>query len=248
MAEQFLNKLNEIEKSIDSLGDTLKRMITILSTLNEIKSEVRVSKEEIINRMQQMSSQPADTTAGEATQKLTAEVQSVKEELISAISAMGASQSGVSRDEVNEIVKSEIDELGKFIIESIEDMKEDLIVALKSAPTAVAAPRVAEVQGETTPVASDATLAPDRAMKIADQLQVILDSLKMGCVAGDVLETMNEAKSNIMSIVPSDPIMVKIDKWAGVVKAYSKRHELQARDILKLKKDLREEISKYRPA
>ncbi len=247
MAEQFLNKLNEIEKSIDSLGDTLKRMITILSTLNEIKSEVRVSKEEIINRMQQISSQSTDTTTEEATQKLTAEVQSVKEELISVVSGMGASQSGVSREEVNEIVKSEIDELGKFIIEGIEDMKEDLIVALKSAPAAVAAPRV-ESQGETAPVASDASLAPDRAMKIADQLQVILDSLKMGCVAGDVLETMNEAKSSIMNIVPSDPIMVKIDKWAGVVKTYSKRHELQARDILKLKKDLREEISKYRPA
>ena len=59
---------------------------------------------------------------------------------------------------------------------------------------------------------------------------------------------MNDAKVEIMKIVPSDPIMVKIDKWAGLVGNYSKRHELQAKDILKLKKDLREEIPKYRPA
>lgn len=246
MAEQFLNKLNEIEKSIESLGETLKRMITILSTLNEIKSEVRVSKEEIIDRMKKIPAQPAGATSDEAAQKLMAEVQSTKEELVSAMSAMAASQAGVSREEVNGIVKSEIDELGKFIMESLEDLKGDVLSAVKSAP--IPAPAAAQATAETVPVASESTLAPDRAMKIADQLQMILDSLKMGCVAGDVLETMNEAKSNIMSIVPSDPIMVKIDKWAGVVKSYSKRHELQARDILKLKKDLRQEIPKYRPA
>jgi hypothetical protein len=39
-----------------------------------------------------------------------------------------------------------------------------------------------------------------------------------------------------------------MDKWAGVVSAYPKRKELQARDILKLKKDLKAEIPKYRPA
>ena len=51
-----------------------------------------------------------------------------------------------------------------------------------------------------------------------------------------------------MKIVPSDPIMVKMDRWIGTVSAYPKRHELQARDILKLKKDLKTEIPKYRPA
>jgi hypothetical protein len=85
-------------------------------------------------------------------------------------------------------------------------------------------------------------------MKVADELQKILDSMKMGCVAGDVLDVMGEAKAEIMKIVPSDPIMVGIDKWAGIVAGYPKRNELQARDILKIKKALRKEIPKYRPA
>ncbi|MHA1577617.1 MAG: hypothetical protein ACTSU3_09675, partial [Candidatus Thorarchaeota archaeon] len=75
-----------------------------------------------------------------------------------------------------------------------------------------------------------------------------LKSLKMGCKAGNVLEVMNDAKAEIMKVVPSDAIMIKIDKWAGVVSTYSKRHELQARDILKLKKELKADIPNYRPA
>jgi hypothetical protein len=85
-------------------------------------------------------------------------------------------------------------------------------------------------------------------MKVADQLERIVDSMKMGCLAGDVLDVMNEAKDEIMKIVPSDAIMVKIDKWAGLVGSYSKRHQLQAKDILKLKKEIKDEIPKYRPA
>ncbi|GAG40293.1 unnamed protein product, partial [marine sediment metagenome] len=52
----------------------------------------------------------------------------------------------------------------------------------------------------------------------------------------------------IMKIVPSDPIMVKIDKMMGIVGTYPKRNELQARDIRKLQKEIKEEIPKYRPA
>ena len=48
MAEQFLGRLTKIEESINQLGETLKRMITILGTVTEIKSEVRVTKDEII--------------------------------------------------------------------------------------------------------------------------------------------------------------------------------------------------------
>ncbi len=70
----------------------------------------------------------------------------------------------------------------------------------------------------------------------------------MGCVAGKVLDIMSEAKAEIEKIVPSDPIMVKMDKWAGTVSNYPKRKELQARDILKIKKDIKGEIPKYRPA
>jgi hypothetical protein len=85
-------------------------------------------------------------------------------------------------------------------------------------------------------------------MQIADHLESIVKVLRMGCKAGPVLDTMGEAKEAIMKIVPSDPIMVHIDRWAGVVGGYQKRKELQARDILKLKKEIKAEIPKYRPA
>jgi hypothetical protein len=85
-------------------------------------------------------------------------------------------------------------------------------------------------------------------MQIADQLDYVIKSLKMGCKAGAVLDVMAEAKAAITKIVPSDPIMVHIDRWAGVVSGYQKRKELQARDILKLKKEIKAEIPKYRPA
>ena len=48
MAEQFLSRLGEIEKSIGSLGETLKRMITILGAVSEIKSELKVTKDEMM--------------------------------------------------------------------------------------------------------------------------------------------------------------------------------------------------------
>jgi hypothetical protein len=85
-------------------------------------------------------------------------------------------------------------------------------------------------------------------MQIAGHLNSIVKSLKMGCKAGPVLTTMEEAKESILKIVPSDPIMVAIDRWAGVVGGYQKRKELQARDILKLKKEIKAEIPKYQPA
>src|SRR4030042_1299385 len=56
MAEQFLNRLNKMDESIHQLGETLKRMITILGTVTEIKSEVRGAKEEIIRAL---ASKPA---------------------------------------------------------------------------------------------------------------------------------------------------------------------------------------------
>jgi len=118
------------------------------------------------------------------------------------------------------------------------------------APVAPAAPDPEPiVQIEPTPAAPAVVSIPaDRAMKVADQLDIILKSLKMGCIAGKVLDTMTEAKAEIMKIVPSDPVMVKMDKWAGTVSAYPKRKELQARDILKIKKGIKAEIPKYRPA
>ena len=51
MAEQFLSRLNKMEDSINQLGETLKRMITILGTVTEIKSEVRTAKDEIIQAL-----------------------------------------------------------------------------------------------------------------------------------------------------------------------------------------------------
>jgi len=249
MAEQFLSRLNKMEESINQLGETLKRMITILGTVTEIKSEVRTAKEEILQALDKMPSV-----------------------------APSAAAPIDNTDEYAKMVIQEVGSVRVFVQESVESLKKDMIGLLNemfmtfeenmatpppvapaptptpeptpaSAPTPAPTPTPApEVPPEEPAVEFSSSISPDRAMKIADHLDTILKSLKMGCIAGDVLDTMTEAKAEIMNIVPSDPIMVKMDKWAGTVSAYPKRKELQARDILKLKKDLKAEIPKYRPA
>ena len=114
-------------------------------------------------------------------------------------------------------------------------------------PAPVAPPTPAPTPAPAASVAPS-SIPADRAMQIADHLQTIIKSLKMGCKAGPVLEVMAESREAITKIVPSDPIMVHIDRWASVVGGYQKRKELQARDILKLKKEIKTEIPKYRPA
>ena len=243
MAEQFLNRLDKIEEKIEGLGETLKRMITILGTVTEIKSEVRQAKDETLDAIKNQP-QPA------------------------------SSQSSMTPEEVGQIVQTEVTSLGNALNQSIEFLKGELQAAIMelaqsiplspstAAPTPAPKPKPAptpeptpepvstppvEPEPEPAPMATG-TLSADKGMKIADQLDVILKSLRMGCKAGNVLEIISESKEEILKIVPSDPIMIKIDKWSGVVANYSKRHELQAKDILKLKKDLRAEIPKYRPA
>lgn len=248
MAEQFLSRLNKMEDSINQLGETLKRMITILGTVTEIKSEVRIAKDEII---QALANLPTSAPAAPAAD---------------------------NTDEYAKMVYQEVGAVRVFVQESVESLKNDMIGLLNEmvaniaesaaqappapvapAPTPVAptpapvetpapAPTPAPVETPAAAAPAPSSIPADRAMQVADQLEIILKSLKMGCVAGKVLDTMGEAKAEIMKIVPSDPIMVKMDKWAGTVSSYPKRKELQARDILKIKKDLKAEIPKYRPA
>ena len=116
-----------------------------------------------------------------------------------------------------------------------------------ASPTPAPTPTPAPEPAPTT-AAAPSSVSANTAMQIADQLQLIVKSLKMGCKAGDVLDKMAEVKAAISKLVPSDPIMVHIDKWAGVVGGYQKRKEIQARDIIQLKKEIRAEIPKYRPA
>ncbi|MGY5858175.1 MAG: hypothetical protein RTU63_02300 [Candidatus Thorarchaeota archaeon] len=249
MAEQFISRLNQIEESINQLGETLKRMITILGSVTEMKSDIRVAKDEIL---QALANLPAPAPAGAPANDNT--------------------------DEYAKMVVQEVGAVRVFVQENVESLKNDMMamfnemsgkmeaaaaaappapVAPAPAPTPAPAPAPEPVAATPEPViqVEPASAAPavvsipaDRAMKVADQLEIILKSLKMGCIAGKVTDTMTEAKAEIMKIVPSDPIMVKMDKWAGIVSAYPKRKELQARDILKLKKDLKAEIPKYRPA
>ncbi len=235
MAEQFLSRLNKIEESINQLGETLKRMITILGTVTEIKSEIRVAKDEIL---QAIANMPAPVAPPDNT------------------------------DEFAKMVVQEVGNVRVFVQESMENFRNEMTAAMKemvagfaelsvtAAPAPVApapAPRASrapapEAPAQEAPVYDSGSIPADRAMKVADQLEKILDSLKMGCVSGDVLEIMTDAKDEITKIVPSDPIMVKIDKWAGLVSSYPKRNELQARDVIKLKKEIKDEVPKYRPA
>lgn len=223
MAEQFLNRLNKIEESINQLGETLKRMITILGSVTEIKSEVRTAKDEVIQALGEIKNQPTATRTEDNTELAKMVVQEV-----------GA---------VRVFVQEAIEELKMEMAGMLEDIEVSVPAPVARAPAEAPAPQPAEAIA-----GASSSLPADRSMKVADELERILGSMKMGCTAGDVLDVMGEVKAEIMKIVPSDPIMVKIDKWAGVVAGYPKRNELQARDILKLKKDLRQEIPKYRPA
>jgi len=248
VAEQFLNKLTKIEESINQLGETLKRMITILGTVTEIKSEVRLTKEEIL--------------AALGSQAEVAPVADNQEALASmVVQEVGA---------IRVFVQESMEHLRNEMIQIVEKVPSDLIQILEStpstpAPAPVPAPIPAPVPAPTPPPPQAPTPEPvieptptsafapsslpaDKAMQIADHLDTIVKSLKMGCKAGPVLDIMGEVKDAIMIIVPSDPIMVHIDRWAGVVGGYQKRKELQARDILKLKKEIKAEIPKYRPA
>lgn len=242
MAEQFLSRLQDIEKSISALGETLKRMVTILATMDEIRSDIRFTKEEILD----------------------------------AIRKRPASESGGNLDHVADLVKGQFDQIGAFIGQDLEAMKQDLLTAMQdiqaSTPPVAAAPAVPAAPAPTptpepvvptpepevpapeivvTPAPAQpvtVTIPADKAMKVADELDNVLASLKMGCKAGDVLNQIEDSKAEILKFVESDPVLIQLDKWKGIVAAYPKRKELQARDILKLKKGLRAEIPKYRPA
>ena len=236
MAEQFLNKLTKLEEKIDGLGETLKRMVTILGEVTEIKSEIRMAKEEILDTIKNLiASIPA-----------TVEPQGNVSELIASEFA-----------KIHEMVVGIENQVGSRIQELIEpkfqQFQEEVRALILSAPAPSAAPTASFAsEAPTSPAAAStipaAPISATKSMKIAEYLQTILESLKMGCKSGDVLEAIADAKDNIGKIVESDPITVKIDKWAGEVSKTPKRKELQARDILKIKKELREEIDKYSPA
>ena len=242
MAEQFLSRLTKIEDSINQLGETLKRMITILGTVTEIKSEVRVSKEEIISALGNQAQAAPEPDNQEALASMV-------------VQEVGA---------IRVFVQESMEKLRNEMIQIIENMPAPAAPAPapvapapapKPAPTPPPEPAPAPTP-EPTPApapAPSAAVAPssipaDRAMEIAGHLNSIVKSLKMGCKAGVVLDAMAESKAAITKIVPSDPIMVHIDRWAGVVGGYQKRKEIQARDIIKLKKEIKAEIPKYSPA
>ncbi|MHA1247847.1 MAG: hypothetical protein ACTSPE_11005 [Candidatus Thorarchaeota archaeon] len=263
MAEQFLSRLAEIEKKVEGLGETLRRMVTILTAVTEIKSEMAVMRDQILSAIgTSEGSAPEAKLSEELVQLVVAEVRAAKDEILSAVSSGqvsgGPIGSGTDTEQLAEMIKTEMGFLGKFLGERIEAFKEELLQTIQSSqPTAPAAPPTVDVgapaqtppppPAHAPPPPAGSHLPLEKRMKVAEQLERIIKAMKMGCVAGDVLEVMTDAKAEIMKITPSDPIMVKIDKWASVVAAYSKRHELQARDILKLKKEIREEIPKYRP-
>ncbi|MHA2361307.1 MAG: hypothetical protein ACXAB6_05205, partial [Candidatus Thorarchaeota archaeon] len=217
----------------------------------EIKSEVRQAKDETLDAIKKQP-KPA------ATQ------QSMTSEEISQVVQTEVTALGNALNQSIEFMKGELQAAIMELAQAIPIAPSPAAPTpapkqkpkAKPKPKAAPAPEPAPVAAEQAPVEPEpepapmatGTLSADKGMKIADQLDIILKSLKMGCKAGPVLEIIAESKEEILKIVPSDPIMIKIDKWSGVVANYSKRHELQAKDILKLKKDLRDEIPKYRPA
>jgi len=235
MAEQFLSRLTEIESSIASLGETLKRMVTLLSALNEIKSEVRISTEQIMTAIQTIPQ--AQAQAG------------IQEKTIAAIRGDLATL-GTSVNSTLESFRQEIQAMVQNMPAPAATPSPAPAPKPAPAPAPVPAPAPAQVAPApvAAPVATGGSLSPHGSMGIAAQLEAIVAKLKMGCKAGAVLDQIASSKAEILKIVPSDPIMVKIDKWNGIVAAVPRRKELAARDILKIKKDLKKEIKRYQPA
>ncbi|NWF95157.1 MAG: hypothetical protein HXY34_03360 [Candidatus Thorarchaeota archaeon] len=257
MAEQFLSRLSGIEKSIEELNDMLKRMVTILSTVTEIKSEIRIAKVETLEAIKAKSSGGSEAKATEELVSLmVSELQSIKDQIVTSLGDV--SQSGASREvtRASQDTQAQIEALGTSLRQMLEEFKYEILEAVTSSPSVQAPmPPAIETPAPThvyeTPAASvraSSAVPPDKGMKVAEQLEKVVQSLKMGCLAGDVLDVMLAAKTEIMKFLPSDQIMVKLDKWAGVVSAYSKRHQLQAKDIMKLKKEIKDEIPRYAPA
>jgi hypothetical protein len=231
MAEQFLSRLTEIESSIASLGETLKRMVTLLSALNEIKSEVRIATEQIMTAIQTIPQ--AQAQAG------------IQEKTIAAIRGDLAN--------LSTSVTSTLDSFRQEIQTMVQNIPASPIAPVATpAPKPAPAPAPPPVQVAPAPVeapiAAGGSVSPHAGMQIAAQLEAMVATLKMGCKAGAVLDQIASSKAEITKIVPSDPIMVKIDKWNGIVAAVPRRKELQARDILKIKKDMKKEIKRYQPA
>ncbi len=248
MAEEFINRLSHIEEKIDALGGTLKRMITILAAIPDLKSEIKLSKEEIIQTVSAQSPfAPSSEKADETFNLVRAELASLEERMQQKISESIAGLREELKGMLNEIIEKipEATEAPPFA--PVSESPPPAISATTVTTTQMPEPMVAESSvPEMTSRAS--SLPPDKAMKVADYLDGILKSLKMGCKASDVLEIMTEAKMEITRIVESDPILIKLDKWIGLVGAYPKRNELKAKDVIALKKELRAEIPKYRPA
>jgi 3-oxoacyl-ACP reductase-like protein len=139
--------------------------------------------------------------------------------------------------------------LQELIEPRFQQFQEEIRALILSTPAPVApAATEAAAPSEAASAIPSTPISATKSMKIAEHLQTILESLKMGCTSGDVLDAIAESKDNISKIVESDPITVKIDRWASDVSKTPKRKELQAREILKIKKELRAEIEKYSPA
>ncbi len=239
MAEQFLSRLTEIESSIASLGETLKRMVTLLSALNEIKSEVRIATEQIMTAIQTI---PQTQAQG-----------AFQEDAIAAIRGDLAS--------LNTSVNSTLDSFRQEIQTMVQNIPAPAsaptsapTIAPATTPSPLPAPKPAPAPAQVAPapvedpIATGGSVSPHAGIQIAAQLEAMVATLKMGCKAGAVLDQMASSKAEITKIVPSDPIMVKIDKWNGIVAAVPRRKELQARDILKIKKEMKKEIKRYQPA
>ncbi len=265
MAEQFLNRLTAIEKNIVALDETLKRMVSLLTAITEIRAEVRLAKQEILAALK---SRPATEGDAKATEELVSlmvsEMQAIKDQIVTALSDVTSSKAPKTETGDMKVIMSKIDQLAKSLTESMDSFKSDMLGSIQTMarPAAVVEAPVSQVSIPTSTITTEqmvdesaatsgmrsTSLPPDKAMKIAEHLEKIIQALKMGCIAGEVIDTMTASKTEIMKIVPSDQILVKLDKWVGSLGSYQKRHEIQAKDIMRLKKEIRDEIFRYAPA
>ncbi len=215
MAEVFLKRLEHIETSIKDINESMARLVKLFGTFTELKVDMNAFKDEILARIEELESKVAS-----------GEVQT---------SGEGGS---VDLSEVYE----KIDNLAQKL-ESIEEkLGEILSSGAKPAPVEGAE------QTETFAIPGSPTeglaIPPERAKPVVDILRGVIAAMKFGVTSGELMEKMEQAKTDIMKYLPSDPVLVKFDQWMNVLMKTPKRNEVKTRDIRFLKTEVNSEIER----
>jgi len=183
MAEQFLSRLDKMDDSINQLGETLKRMITILGTVTEIKSEVRIAKDEILQALSNLPTaappEPVIDNTDEYAKMVIQEVGSVRVFVQEAVETLRDEMTGFLTEMIKSLETAAPAPVAPAPTPEPTPTPEPVAPAPTPEPIPEPTPTPAPIETPAEPVAPVASSIPaDRAMQVADQLEIILKSLR----------------------------------------------------------------------